>query len=229
MTSRPHEDLEIFVDRLFSGHRKTKAVLELRDEVLSNLEAKVEDYLQEGMEYSRAVSLAIRDIEPVEHLIDHYQTVNLTAYRLDLAQHALLYFLTAWIITLPARFLSPGEIANNMLAFFAAASGMFLIAQVRKSKVEPPRTGSVNAVKLRRLSRMVWLLWWLFAAVVTLFTLMVRFGSNVWFARSPYISGPYELFELGISILLPLLTVVIPLLFWRADKQLVKYEVKGHE
>lgn len=41
MTNR--HDLEIFVDRLFANQRKTKEVVELKNEVLSNLEARVTD------------------------------------------------------------------------------------------------------------------------------------------------------------------------------------------
>ncbi|MGG1878031.1 hypothetical protein ABDI30_10755 [Paenibacillus cisolokensis] len=46
MTDR--NDLNLFVDRLFANKRKTKAVMELKQEILSNLEAKVADCMSSG-------------------------------------------------------------------------------------------------------------------------------------------------------------------------------------
>ena len=102
MTNR--HDLEIFVDRLFANQRKTKEVVELKNEVLSNLEARVTDYMENGMEYQSAISLAIDNIEDIEALIDDNQKVYSYRFRYELVQSALIYSLLAWIVTIPARF-----------------------------------------------------------------------------------------------------------------------------
>ena len=224
MTTKKN-DLEIFVDRLFANHRKTKAVIELRDEVLSNLEAKVNDYLEQGMEYAQAVHLAIRDIEAVDHLIDDHQTVDMTAYRLDIAQTALLYFAIAWILTIPARLLALGTAVNSLFMLLVATTGIVFIVLSRKQREGDGHKESIDTGKLKRLTRIVWILWGIFALVVTLFTLLTRFGSDVWFGRSMQVNGPYGFYAFAVQLLLPLLTVIIPLLFQHADKRITKYEV----
>ena len=42
-------ELENYVDTLFANHKKTKETIDLKDEILSNLEAKVADYMEEGV------------------------------------------------------------------------------------------------------------------------------------------------------------------------------------
>lgn len=216
-------DLEIFVDRLFANHRKTKAVLDLRNEVLSNLEAKVTDYMGNGMEYQHAVSLAIKDIEVIDNLIDDNQKIYINQFRYDMAQNALLHILIAWILTIPLRLVPMGMMANNVLILLIFLSGIFFF--LTRSQKDIPRTAIINTLSLKRLNRGTWIIWGLYAAVITLYTLMIHFGSDLYFGRSIQIDGPYALYVIVLEIVIPLMTVIIPLLLLKADRLIKKYEV----
>lgn len=221
MTSR--NDLEIFVDRLFANHRKTRAVLDLRNEVLSNLEAKVTDYMDNGMEYQHAVCLAIEDIEAIDNLIDDNQKIYINHFRYDMTQNVLLYTLIAWILTIPLRLMPMGMMANNLLILLIVLSGIFFF--LSHSKKDEQRTAMINTVRVKRLRRVVWIIWGIYAAVITAYTLMTRFGSDLWFGRSIRIDGPYAFYVIVLEIVIPLITVIIPLLFHKADRLIQKYEV----
>lgn len=220
-------DLEIFVDRLFAHHRKTKAVIDLRNEILSNLEAKVTDYLNSGMEYQHAVSLAIQDIEAIDNLIDNNQRVYVNQFWYDMIQSALLYVLIAWILTIPLRLTPMGMMVNNFLILIIVLTGIFFF-YFRKQKDEQ-RTAIINTLSLQRLNRGAWIIWGLFAIVVTAFTVMTHIGSDLYFGRSIQIDGPYALYIIILEVIIPLITVIIPLLFYKADRLIRKYEVYDHE
>ncbi len=43
------ENFKNYVDKLFAGYKESKEVREIKAEILSNPEARVADYLEEGM------------------------------------------------------------------------------------------------------------------------------------------------------------------------------------
>lgn len=226
-TSR--NDLEIFVDRLFANHRKTKAVIDLRNEVLSNLEAKVTDYMGNGMDYQQAVCLAIEDIEAVGNLIDDNLNIYINRYRYDLVQSTLLYTLIAWILTIPLRLMPMGLMVNNMFMVLVAASGVLFFLGSRILKIDRDRTAIINAMKVKKMSGGAWIIWGIYGAVITSFTLLTRFGSDLWFGRNIRIGGQDALYVILLEIIIPLLTVIIPMLFHKADRVIKKYEVIERE
>lgn len=226
-TSR--NDLEIFVDRLFANHRKTKAVIDLRNEVLSNLEAKVTDYMGNGMDYQQAVCLAIEDIEAVDNLIDDNLNIYINRYRYDLVQSTLLYTLITWILTIPLRLMPVGMMVNNLFIVLVAASGVFFFLFSRILKEDRDRTAMINALKVKKMSGGAWIIWGIYGAVITAFTLLTRFGSDLWFGRNIRIDGPYALYVILLEIIIPLVTVIIPMLFHKADRIIKKYEVSERE
>ena len=97
------DDLKRYVDKLFAGHKETREVRELRDEILGNLEARVADHMEEGMTYDEAVAQARRYLDTVDYLIPEQKPVYRNRYMLELLQAGLLYTVIAWILTIPLR------------------------------------------------------------------------------------------------------------------------------
>jgi hypothetical protein len=93
--------LKNYVDSLFIGYKESKQIRELKDEILSNLEAKVSDLSSSGMEYKQAVQIAIENMDSVDGLIDHNKKVYINRFRIEFLQIALMYSLIAWILTIP--------------------------------------------------------------------------------------------------------------------------------
>ncbi|ANA78999.1 hypothetical protein C7121_13705 [Paenibacillus glucanolyticus] len=223
MTNR--HDLEIFVDRLFANQRRTKEVVELKNEVLSNLEARVTDYMENGMNYQSAISLAIDNIEDIESLIDDNQKIYSYRYRYDLVQSALIYSLLAWIASIPARILPSGIAVNGLLLCLVVLSGVVYLSMSRHLKVYEKQTAVINAGKLFKWSKAAWGLWGIFVIVVSAYSFAMQFGSDVWFGRELRIDGPYSFYVTVLQYAIPLTSIFIPLLIHKACKLTIKHEV----
>ncbi|PAD74980.1 permease prefix domain 1-containing protein [Paenibacillus campinasensis] len=224
MTDR--NDLNLFVDRLFANKRKTKAVMELKQEILSNLEAKVADCMSSGMDYQEAISQAIRDLDDIDSIIDDKQTVYIHRYRYDVMQGALLYVFIAWIVTIPARLTLSGVMVNTLFMVLGIAGGVLLLTMLQKGFPSSAEIDQVDTGKIGRMIRRVWILWGLFAIVITGYSLLIKFGSDLWFGRQVGFSGPYDFYETMLQLVLPLTTIIIPLATRKAGQYITKYEVK---
>ncbi|KOP66933.1 hypothetical protein AMS62_18075 [Bacillus sp. FJAT-18019] len=219
-------DLKIFVERLFANQRKTKEVVELKNEVLSNLEARVSDYLENGMEYQSAISLAIHNIDDIETLIDDNQKVYSYRLRYDLVQSTLIYSLLAWICTIPFRFVASGIWANMLFLCIVILSGAAYLSMSRHLKRYDKQTAVINAGKLAKWCKWAWWLWGAFITVMWAYTFIIQFGSDVWFGRELRIHGPYSFYVTFVPYAIPLTSILLPLLIHKASKLTTQLEVK---
>lgn len=79
-------------------------------------------------------------------------------------------------------------------------------------------TRVINVERIKNTARVVWVLWGVYVVISECFVLRVRFASNIWFSRAIHVDGPYMLAELVVSVLLPFVTVFIPLYFTRVRR-----------
>lgn len=221
------DDLKRYVNRLFVGYKETAEVRELKAEVLSNLEARVADYTGEGMPRGEAVARAKSNLGTIDLLISHQKPVRINRYKVELLQAALLYTLIAWVLTVPLRLIPSGAVVNTVLMFVAVGLGVsFLILSSRKSETYLKAVAPVDQKKMAQCRKIAWLVWTLFIAAVAVFTSGKYFGSDIWFGRPLHLDGPYRFAQVVVSYALPFITVVLPLLFNKADRLAEKYEVK---
>ncbi|MBP1157384.1 MULTISPECIES: permease prefix domain 1-containing protein [unclassified Paenibacillus] len=217
--------LKDHVDRLFSGYEESNQIRELKEEILSNLEAKVADLTSRGMEYHQAVSIAEEQFDHIDGLIDDNKQVYTNKVRLELLQLTLLYTLIAWILTIPLRIVGMGILLNYVLLIVAFVSGIgFLFLNMKMKRGHWNKISVWNMKSALQYNRWVWILWGLFITVVTLVTTAARFGSNIWYFRPVSITGPYQWTVLAIEYALPFISVIIPLLFSTSIKLVQKYE-----
>ncbi|AIQ13127.1 permease prefix domain 1-containing protein [Paenibacillus durus] len=221
--------LQNYVDQLFKEHKDNKQTRELKDEILSNLEAKVADLTANGMDYTQAVKVATENIDSVELLIDGNTRVYTNRYRIEFLQVALLYFLIAWVITIPLRLVGMGILLNFFLLIVVFAVGiLFFVLNSKKESHYWGKTSIYNINTVMRYRKIAWLIWGLFVTVSILGNTAVEFGSNIWFGRAINITGPYQFAVLVIRYVLPFVSIIIPLLFPAALKLIRKYEVGEH-
>ena len=206
--------------------KNNKQILELKDEILSNLEAKVVDLTSSGLEYSQAVSQAINSIENIDFLIDDNKKVYINKYRIELIQIAWLYCLIAWVITIPLNLIGV-TLGVNVLLFGAVVilGILFIALYSMKKNIDMNKVSIINLASVLRYRKFGWLIWSLFVAVMTLRYTAIQFGSTIWFSRSLTISGPYQFAVLAIHYALPFISIIIPLLFQASLKLSQKYEV----
>jgi hypothetical protein len=218
-------DLKSYVDNLFTGYEENNQIRELKDEILSNLEARVADLISNGMEYNQAVIKATENIDSVDYLIEDVKKVYINRLKIEFLQVGLLYSLIAWIITIPLKIVGIGVLLNfNLLLIVAVLGIIFLVLNSKKEISYLHKTSVLNNKSAMRNKKLSWLICGLFITVSTLRTTAIYFGSNIWFSRPIRIDGPYQLAEVGIGYALPFISIIIPLLFSAYLRLLQKYE-----
>jgi len=218
--------LKSYVDDLFTGYKENKQIRELKDEILSNLEAKVADLISNGMEYNQAVIKATENIDSVDYLIEDVKKVYINRLRIELLQVGLLYSLIAWIITIPLKIVGIGVLLNSNLLLIVAVLGiLFIVLNSKQEKRYLHKTSVLDIKSAMRNKKISWLICGLYITLSTLGTTAIYFGSNIWFSRPIRIDGPYQFAVLGIRYALPFISIMIPLLFSAYLGLLQKYEV----
>jgi hypothetical protein len=218
--------LKSHVDAMFSKYKESKQIKELRYEVLSNLEARVQDLTGSGMEYNEAVNKAIASIDSIDHLIDGNRQVYANKYKLEYIQIILLYSIIAWILTMPLRIIGLGIVWNMIFFIISIVIGIWYFTLNKKGDSKYFQLKSFISVEAAfKMRKSAWIIWSLYIIISTLFSTALYFGSNIWFSRPVIITGPYEFVGVAIRFLLPLITMIIPLIFNVAPRLILKYEV----
>lgn len=97
-------DLREYVEMLFRHQRLTPEVKDLKEEILSNMIAKRDDLIAQGMDEETATAKAEDSLSAVDSLIDGNQMTDVGKYRLECTQAALLNSILFWIFSLPLLF-----------------------------------------------------------------------------------------------------------------------------
>lgn len=221
------KELENYVDNLFKNYIGAKESREIKEEILSNLEARVSDYMENGISREEAVSLATKNIQNVDFIIDGNVRIYSDKYKLELMQSALISILVSWIITIPLRMVQSGMMVNNIFTIVLIISGLIYV--LKYAKKERESLNAINIVNIRRILRLrniIWVCWILYIITATLYTTALRFGSNIWFHRRIRFDGPYQFAIVIISYITPIITIIVPLIADKAFSLLGKYEVK---
>ena len=186
------EELKSYVDLLFSHYRNTQRILELKEEVLNNLEAKVADLTAQGVEKKEAVRQAKASITSVDGLIDGNRLVYYNQYKMELTQIAVLYSVIAWILTLPLKIVDTGIWVNEVFLVLILAVGIWDLVQ--RGRKEPDYTERTSYVRLTRLRSQHKATWWLFVIIVVVMTGLttaVQLGRDFLFFAPGVVGGPF--------------------------------------
>lgn len=219
-------DVRKYVERLFKGHKETDQLREWKEEIISNLEAKVADLCADGMAYREALEKAVKNIENIDFLLDGNKTVYINRFWMEFFQIVTIYLLIAWIVTIPFQIVGTGIFLNIVLFIAAVLAGIiFLAMYARKQPSFRDKTAVIREAAVQRLKKWVWLVWGLFITVLLFSVTAVQFGSNFWFGYPVTIDGPYQFALLVSQYVLPLISMVIPLLVHVGEKLLQKHEV----
>lgn len=217
------------VDRLFAGYPATRRNREMKEEIISNLEAKVADLMAGGMDYEQAVRTATSSFTRIDGLIDEHPPIYVNRYRLEWMQKVLFLAIILWIFTIPLRLIERTPLSFFLLGFVLVLGLLYLVLHFawrgRALEVTAPR----HLAAARRRSRIVWLLWGQFILITLLAITALRFGSNIWYGYQVKIGGPYQFAQLGIQYAKPFLTIWIPLAFQLSASLLTKHEVGDWE
>lgn len=218
--------LEKHIDHLFAHYRQTKETAELKSEMLSNLEARVADYTQNGMAYEDAVNLAIQNLDTIDFIADENQPIYINRFKFDLVQTGFIYILIGWILSIPLRMNASGIWVNTLFSFIVVIGAIiYVLLIVKRSKFNLNAITALNLARLARAGKAAWIVWGLFVAANFAITTALRFGSNLWFGQAIHLDGPYQFAVIAIDYLIPLFTIIVPLIFNKAIALAGKHEV----
>ena len=96
-------DLQKYVDSLFRHQRMTPEIRDLKEEIVSNMTAKRDDLMAQGMDAERASEKAMENLPDVDFLLDGNQLTHVSQYRLECTQAVLLNCVIFWIFSLVAE------------------------------------------------------------------------------------------------------------------------------
>ncbi|MEJ8548804.1 permease prefix domain 1-containing protein [Brevibacillus borstelensis] len=220
------KEIEEYVEKLFAAHKESREIRELKEEIISNLEAKVTDLMEEGLSFSEAFARATKSMDTVDFLVEGSQPIYVDRYKIELAQSVLLYMLVVWILSIPLRFTESGIWFSNMATIAVLLCGGIYVAGLLRKSRDLQTVAVLNVARLEKAKKAAWIIWGLYAAVMTVYTTAIKFGSHFWFGRSVRIDGPYQFALLVADYAPPLLLILVPMMFWQASKLADKCEVK---
>ena len=80
-------DLQKYVDGLFRHQRLTPEVKDLKEEILSNMIAKRDDLIAQGLSAEKATEKAKESLSAIDYLIDGNQLTDVGKYHLECCKH----------------------------------------------------------------------------------------------------------------------------------------------
>ncbi|WP_145049440.1 permease prefix domain 1-containing protein [Paenibacillus xylanexedens] len=222
------ERISRHMERLFEHAQDTTANRELKEEIHSNLAARMEDYIDQGMSEEQAFDKAIQHIAGLDQIMSDQHQVQRFPYWTAVLQSALIYCLIAWIITIPMRVLMEGKIVNFWLMIASAIVGgayLLYMWSNRERQRNAEATTVIRSTTLRKWTRIAWWMWGALILVLWSTQAALRFGSNIWYSRPVLVEGPYQFVVLVIAFVIPLLTIIVPLIVQKAGRLVREFEV----
>ena len=126
-------DLEKYVDGLFRRQRLTPEAKDLKEEILSNMLAKRDDLIAQGLRAEDATEKATESLSDIDDLIDGNQLTDVGKYHLECIQTLLLGCIVFWIFSLPLLFTCYAACSYVGLALVAVSGCAYILKKSKKS------------------------------------------------------------------------------------------------
>ena len=217
-----NDQLSKYVDELFIPY-KSQHLQDFKEEIKSNLEAKMQDLLNQGINEEDALNITKNSIPNIDALIEPNRLIYIDQFHLECLQNVLIKLLIAWILTIPPIVIYRVYPLNILLIMMSITVGMIYY---HKSKNVCFTIRFINIKIYQRRKKIAWILWGIFYLLYALTMTVVFFGSNIWFHRTIHIDGPYQFFNMVIRYYVPLISILIPILIGSFLKVLPKHEAR---
>ncbi|MBS4196833.1 permease prefix domain 1-containing protein [Lederbergia citri] len=223
-------ELKVYVDHLFKKYKNHRDIEELKEEIIGNLEAKVSHLIAEGVDEKSAIIKAKNSITNIDDLIDSNKSVKINEFMYKAFQIAFLYFIIAWIVTIPFTLMRIGILVNYLLLFIVLVLFVVYLIVGKLFKSNQDKVVTLNIASFMKTKKIIWLLWAIFIFITWGYLSAILFGSNIWFSRPIHIDGPYQFGVLVARYALPFITIIFPLIFSAWERLISQIEVgEQHE
>ena len=217
-------DLQKYVDGLLRHQRLTPEVKDLKEEILSNMIAKRDDLIAQGLSAEKATEKAKESLSAIDYLIDGNQLTDVGKYHLECMQTLLLNCIIFWIFSLPLLFTHYALTSYIGLLCVIISGCAYILSKDKKENVIAFLLLSASEHR----KKVAWTIWSAFFLVAVGTMAALTFGSDIWFGRPLNITGPYQMANIAVRFHLPLLTIIIPITISSFSRILLKCR-KGHE
>lgn len=217
-------DLRKYVERLFRHQRLTPEVRDLKEEILSNMLAKRDDLIAQGLSVESATEKAKESLPEIDYLIDKNQLTDVGKYHSECMHTLLLSCIVFWIFTLPLLFTGYALLSYIGLVFVVASVCAYILSRGKDENV----IAFLSLSESEHRRKAAWIIWGAFFLVASGTMAALTFGSDIWFGRPLNITGPYQMANIAVRFYLPLLTIVVPITVSSFSKILLKCR-KGYE
>lgn len=217
-------DLKQYVDELFRHQPLTPEVKDLKEEILSNMTAKMNDLMAQGIEENIAANKAKESLSTIDYLIDGNQLTYISKYHLECGQVLFINCILFWIFSLPLLF-TQFAVFSYLGMLLTIGSGLAYFLQ---EKQQTNLVAVLSITTSQRVKKIAWIIWGIFFVVVIGIMAALTLGSNIWFGRPLHISGPYQMATIAARFYMPLLTIIVPITFSNFTRLLIKNR-KGPE
>jgi hypothetical protein len=212
------------MDKLFAKYPETDENFELKEEVIGNMEAEIEDFQSRGLSFEEAFRKSIEKMAKLDGLIEGVKSVRIRNVLMEMMQWMLIYTLIAWIITIPLSVFYLVRKASWALFWIVILMGLSYLVFYTIHKLLSKDYVQVNLYKIATARKYVWIIWSIYIVATWGIITATLFGSNIWFWRPISINGPYEFANICVMYVSPFITIIVPLLMNKLQKIIVKQE-----
>ncbi|WDV47227.1 permease prefix domain 1-containing protein [Clostridiaceae bacterium M8S5] len=217
-------ELSKHVDNLFEKYKHHPNTNELKEEILSNLQAKKEDLVLKGLSETEAINHAKESINSIDYLIDNNLNVYINKVRLEWLQSILIYFIIAWIIIIPFSIFRLLDKVNIIIITAIVLTGIsYLILRQRNDATYINEKKIINISFYHKIRKLGWIIWIIFILISIAIVTGIYFGSNIYFSKPINITGPYQLAQVVLHYLMYFISIIVPLAINKYMNLLLKY------
>lgn len=224
------KELERYVKQLFRQQADTAEMRDLKEEILSNMQAQKADLMAQGLSEDEAIRQVKNSLPSLDGLVEDQQLTWVDRYHTDCLRAMLLTSIVYWILILPTQVLSWAQSnwffqAKWYLLFGMVITLILAVAYWIQKSLHQDRAERRAISECRRKVALVWKFWGALVAVILLTEIGVYWASDIWFHRPlhlPHINGPWSLAVTLLPFYLLALTALVPLTAAQFPKMLQK-------
>lgn len=216
------DELQKYVESLFSHQKKNSETDDLKEEILSNMIAKKNDLVSQGFSENEAIQKVKESLLSIDELIEDNQLTDIQEYSLQCSYSILFNCVLFWIFSMPLLVMKYSLIC--FIGLIATVISGICYYMKLKNRSQNQIIAFISVSEKRNKRKKAWILWCLFYLVASLSIAIISFGSNIWFVRPIKITGPYAFANIIARSYVPLLSIFIPITIDNFTKLLIKCE-----
>lgn len=214
------DEIKNYVEKLFANEKTSREISDLKDEIYSNMVAKKNDLIEQGIDSDEAMIRAKESVLSIENILGDSHEIYVNRFYTECLQNLLLGSILFWILSIPTMLFN-GSLTCIAAFLLVAVLGISYLIYRKKEETLVAKISQKNCQKAQKI---VWIVWGIAFVVCVATISAVTFASPLWYGNSIDITGPYQFGLIAIRYYIPVSTVVFPIAICSSCGLLKKYE-----